>query len=254
MMRARLLGAICVALSLGSAAALAAEPGMPKPIAAAVADPARPAEDRDRDAARHPAELMAFAQVKPGQRVADFIPGGGYFTRVFSGIVGPKGRVYAVFPEFMAKFETKDVASIKALVAQPAYANVQFATTLDDTLNLPEPLDLVWTSLNYHDLQFGLSHDQIIGLDKAIYAALKPGGVFLVIDHVALPGTGWTVARTLHRIDPDAIKADMAAAGFRLEAESQVLRNPDDPHTAVVFDPSIRGKTDQAVFRFRKPR
>jgi len=254
MMRARLIGAICVALALGSGAALAAGPGIPKPIAAAVADPARPAEDRDRDAARHPAELMAFAQVKPGQRVADYIPGGGYFTRVFSGIVGARGRVYAVFPEFLAKFQTKDVASIKALVAQPAYTNVQFATTLDDTLNLPEPLDLVWTSLNYHDLQFGLSHDQIVGLDKAIYAALKPGGIFLVIDHVAAPGTGWTVAGTLHRIDPDAIKADMVAAGFKLEAESQALRNPDDPHTAIVFDPSIRGKTDQAVFRFRKPR
>ena len=251
MIRGTLLGAICVALAVGSGPALAA--GTPKPIAAALADPARPTEDRDRDAARHPAELMTFAEVKPGQRVADYVPGGGYFTRVFSGIVGPNGRVYAVFPEFMAKFETKDVASIKTLVAQPAYANVQFATTLDDTLNIPEPLDLVWTSLNYHDLQFGLSHDQIIGLDKSIYAALKPGGVFLVIDHVAPPGTGWTVAKTLHRIDPEAIKADMAEAGFTLDAESQILRNPDDPHTAIVFDPSIRGKTDQAVFRFRKP-
>ena len=252
MICARLLGAIGVALVLSTGAALAAD--VPKPIAVALADTARPAEDRDRDAARHPAELMAFAEVKPGQRVADYIPGGGYFTRIFSGVVGPKGRVYAVFPEFMAKFETKDVASIEALVAQPAYANVQFATTLDDTLNIPEPLDLVWTSLNYHDLQFGLSHDQIVGLDKAIYAALKPGGVLLVIDHVALPGTGWTVARTLHRIDPEAIKADMAEAGFKLEAESAVLRNPDDPHTAVIFDPSIRGKTDQVAFRFRKPR
>lgn len=252
MIRGTLLGAIGVALVLSTGAALAAD--VPKPIAVALADTARPAEDRDRDAARHPAELMAFAEVKPGQRVADYIPGGGYFTRIFSGVVGPKGRVYAVFPEFMAKFETKDVASIEALVAQPAYANVQFATTLDDTLNIPEPLDLVWTSLNYHDLQFGLSHDQIVGLDKAIYAALKPGGVLLVIDHVALPGTGWTVARTLHRIDPEAIKADMAEAGFKLEAESAVLRNPDDPHTAVIFDPSIRGKTDQVAFRFRKPR
>jgi len=138
-------------------------------------------------------------------------------------------------------------------VAEPAYSNVQFITTPDDTLDAPEPLDLVWTSLNYHDLQFGLSHDQIIGLDKSIYAALKPGGTFMVIDHVAPPGSGWTVAKTLHRIDPEAIKADMAEAGFTLEAESQVLRNPDDPHTAIVFDPAIRGKTDQVVLRFRKP-
>ena len=249
---ARLLGATCVALVLGAGAALAAS-GIPQPIAAALAAPSRPDAEKQRDAARHPGELLALAGVKPGERIADFMPGGGYFTRVFSGTVGPKGRVYAVYPEFMAKFETKDVASIKALVAEPAYANVQFVPPPDDTLNIPEPLDLVWTSLNYHDLQFGLSHDQIIGLDKSIYAALKPGGVFLVIDHVAPPGTGWTVAKTLHRIDPEAIKADMAEAGFTLDAESQILRNPDDPHTAIVFDPSIRGKTDQAVFRFRKP-
>ena len=247
------LGAICVALALGSGAA-AAGSGVSRLIADALASPARPDADKAHDAARHPGELLALAEVKPGQRVADFIPGGGYFTRVFSGVVGPQGRVYAVFPEFMAKFETRDVASINALVAEPAYANVRFATTLDDTLNLPEPLDLVWTSQNYHDLQFGLSHDQIIGFDKSVYAALKPGGVFLVIDHVANPGVGWTVARTLHRIDPEAIKADMAEAGFKLEAESQVLRNPDDPHTAVVFDPSIRGRTDQVAFRFRKPK
>ncbi len=226
---------------------------LPKAVAAAVADPARPAAERGRDLARHPGELMAFAGIERGWKVADFMPGGGYFTRIFSRIVGPKGHVYAVYPQFMADFEKKDVASIQALVAQPHYANVTYLVTPDASFMVPGPLDLVWTSLNYHDLQFGLSHDQIIGLDKAIYAALKPGGVFLVIDHVSEPGAGWTVARTLHRIDPEAIKADMAEAGFKLEAESDILRNPKDPHTAVVFDPSIRGRTDQVVFRFRKP-
>jgi predicted methyltransferase len=223
-------------------------------VASSLADPARPAEERQRDALRHPGELMAFAGVQPGWKVADYMPGGGYFTRVFSGVVGAKGHVYAVYPQFMANFEKKDVASIQALVADPHYAgNVSYIVTPDQGFMVPGPLDLVWTSQNYHDLQFGLSHDQIVALDKAIFDSLRPGGIFLVIDHVAAPGSGWTVASKLHRIDPEAIKADMAEAGFKLDAESDILRNPDDPHTAVVFDPSIRGRTDQVVFRFKKP-
>jgi predicted methyltransferase len=234
--------------------ALAAKSRSPASVRAAVADQARPAADRDRDKLRHPADLMAFAGVRSGQTIVDFIPGGGYFTRIFSDATGSEGRVYAVFPQFIAQFETMDVASIKALIADPHWSNVRMMVTPDDTLNVPPDVDLVWTSQNYHDLQFGLSHDQILALDKSIYNVLKPGGVFLVIDHVAAPGSGWSVAKTLHRIDPQAIKDDMAEAGFTLEAESGVLRNPADPHTAIVFDPSIRGRTDQVVFRFRKPR
>ena len=245
--------ALCAAV-LAGLAACASGGGGPGGVSAAVADPARPQADRNRDAARHPAELMAFAGVRRGWKVADFIPGGGYFTRIFAKSVGPTGKVYAIFPEAFASYAKADVESIKAIAADPAYGDVTFATTPNERFVAAEPLDLVWTSLNYHDLQFGLSHDQIIAFDKSIYAALKPGGEFVVVDHVAAPGSGWKVASTLHRIDPEAIKADMAAAGFRLEAESQVLRNPADPHTATVFDPSIRGHTDQAVLRFRRPR
>ncbi len=97
-----------------------------------------------------------------------------------------------------------------------------------------------------------MTHDQIIAFDKTMYAALKPGGRLVVIDHVAAPGTGWTMAHTLHRIDPAAIRADMKKAGFHFEAKSLLLHNPADPHTAIVFDPSIRGRTDQVVFLFRK--
>jgi predicted methyltransferase len=254
MKRLRLAVALAAALVAGAAVAKTPAPGPQKAVRAAVAGPARPDADKARDKARHPAELMAFAEVRPGQTIVDFIPGGGYFTRIFSGVVGPKGRVYAVFPQFMYQFETMDVASIKALVADPHFANVRMVVAPDDSLDIPGDVDLVWTSQNYHDLQFGLSHEQIVGLDKSVFNALKPGGIFLVIDHVAAAGSGWTVAKTLHRIDPDAIKADTAEAGFVLEAESNVLHNPDDPHTAIVFDPSIRGKTDQVVFRFRKPK
>ena len=196
---------------------------------------------------------MAFARLKPGQTVVDYMPGGGYFTRIFSAAVGPKGHVYAVFPDFMAKFETKEVAAVTAIAADPHYKNVTLSTIPGGSFSTPRKLDLIWTSENYHDLQFGLSHDQIIALDKAILADLKPGGAFVVIDHVAAPGTGWTVARTLHRIDPKQILADMKEAGFVLDAESDVLRNPADPHDKLVFDPSIRGKTDQVAYRFRRP-
>ena len=250
----RLVLATAAALAFASPAALAKGPRPSRAVVAAVADKSRPADDTTRDASRHPAELLAFAGVKKGQKIADYIPGSGYFTRVFAKTAGPKGHVYAVFPEFMAQFDKRDVDAIKLLVADPGYANATFATTANDSLGGLPPLDLVWTSNNYHDLQFGLSHDQILALDKSIYAALKPGGVFLVIDHVAASGSGWTAARTLHRIEPEAIKADMAEAGFKLDGESEVLRNPDDPHTAVIFDPSIRGKTDQVVLRFRKPK
>ena len=248
------LVAAAVVLGLAATTAMAKPPKPSKDIVAAVADTSRPAEDTTRDAARHPAELLAFAGVKKGQKIADYIPGSGYFTRVFARTAGPKGHVYAVFPEFMAQFDKRDLDAIKALVADPGYANATLATTPNDSLSGLPPLDLVWTSNNYHDLQFGLSHDQILALDRSIFGVLKPGGVFLVIDHVAAPGSGWTVARTLHRIEPEAIKADMASVGFKLDGESDVLRNPADPHTAVIFDPSIRGKTDQVVFKFRKPK
>jgi predicted methyltransferase len=232
----------------------AADARIPAHIASAVADPARPQADTQRDAQRHTAELLAFAQIKPGQKVADYMPGAGFFTRVFAAAVGPAGHVYAEFPQFMADFEKDEVAAIKTLVADPHYANVSFVVTPAGAFATSEPLDVIWTSQNYHDLQFGLKHEQILELDRSIYAALKPGGVLIVIDHVAAPGAGWSVAPKLHRIEPRAIRADMQAAGFRLEAQSAVLRNPHDDHTLSVFDPAIRGRTDQVVFRFRKPR
>ena len=246
------LFSLVVALGL-AAGATAATPVSPA-IQSALADPARPQADRDRDAARKAGEALAFAGLKPGQKVADYLPGAGYFSRIFSAAVGPKGHVYAIFPDFMAKFETREVAAMKALAADPHYANVSLSIIPAQTFDTPEKLDLIWTSQNYHDLQFGLSHEQIVALDKAILADLKPGGIFLVIDHVAAPGTGWTVARTLHRIEPKEILADMKEAGFKLVGQSDMLRNPADPHDKLVFDPSIRGHTDQVVFKFQRPK
>ena len=229
--------------------ARAVSPTVSAAIAAAVADPARPDADKARDADRKPAETLAFAGVKPGDKIADLLPGGGYFTRIFSKAVGAQGHVFAILPEGAPPARS---AAAKAIAADPAYANVTELELPFATFTVPEKLDLVWTSQNYHDLH------NIPGLDlgavnKAIFAALKPGGVYLVLDHAAAPGTGFTTTNTLHRIDEAAVKTEILAAGFVLDGESPLLRNPADDHSAKVFDPAIRGKTDQFILKFRKP-
>jgi predicted methyltransferase len=218
-----------------------------------VDDPARQA-DQHEDSRRKVALVMTFAEVKPGQKVLELVPGSGYWTRVFSAIVGPTGHVYTVWPDEMAKFSAKSLATWKQLVTTPHYANVSLLQQPAAQLSVPEPVDLVFTSQNYHDY-----HDPFMGpvdmakFDKQVYDALKPGGLFVVIDHVAPAGSGLKDTNTLHRIDPAVVKREVEAAGFVFDAESNVLRNPADPHTATVFDKSIRGHTDQFVYRFRKP-
>jgi len=227
---------------------------MPTSIAAAVADPARPAEDRARDAARRPAEVIAFAGVKPGDTVVDLIPGGGYFTRILSKAVGSSGRVYALVPSFLAEAYPKSVTSIKAVAADPAYRNV--TVLVEGVAKLAEqgPVDLVWTSQNYHDLHGpSLPPNAASGIDHAVLMALRPGGVYVIEDHVAAAGSGVRDAGTLHRIDPAFVRDEVEQAGFVFDGESPVLHNLGDDHTARVFDPAIRGHTDQFVFKFRKP-
>ena len=246
---------------LGAAlAAPAAWPGTTAPVAAdispALLDPRRPAEQVALDATRKPGRLVAFAGVRPGDRVADFMPGNAYFTRILSAVVGPAGHVYAYVPaEQLANCPPSEVAGIQAVGRDPDYANV---TVLSGTLadfHMPQQLDLIWTALNYHDL-----HDTFLGpadvamLNKAFFNSLRPGGVFLVIDHIAEEGSGIRDTETLHRIDPARMQREIEAAGFVLEARSEVLRNPNDDHRRPVFDPGVRGITDQVVLRFRKPR
>lgn len=225
---------------------------VPANITAALASPARPAEESARDAARRPGEILAFAGVKPGDTVVDFIMGGGYFTRILSGAVGPSGTVYAYQPAEFIRFQAKYGESLKAVSAALPNAKPLDGSVI--ALDLPDNLDMVITVQNYHDLHLKpFPTATAATVNAEVFKSLKPGGVFLIVDHAAASGAGLAVADTLHRIDLADVRAEVEAAGFKLEAESPILRDAADPHTANVFDPVIRGKTDQFILKFRKP-
>lgn len=228
---------------------------IPDYITTAVADSHRPAYQVSRDPYRKPAEVIALAGIKPGDRVGDFMSSGAYFTRIFSRVVGPSGRVYAFVPEEELKnCAPEETEGTRVVAKDPYYRNVVMDVGPVNQYGAREPLDVVWTSQNYHDL-----HDAFMGpanvpaFNKLVFYALKPGGVYFIIDHVAEQGSGLRDTDTLHRIDPEAIVREVEAAGFKLEARSDLLRNPGDTHKLRVFDPQIRGRTDQIVLKFRKP-
>jgi predicted methyltransferase len=238
-----------------AAAGLAILLALPAQAAGGLAgNPAR-AGDAALDARRHGPEIVAFAEVNPGQRVLELVPGGGYFTRLFSLAVGPKGRVFAVWPTEYDKVSHPDSDVMRRMATQAPFANVSVLVKPAAALTAPEPLDLVFTSQNYHDYpdKFMGPTDPAI-LNRAVYKALKPGGLWVIVDHRAKPGAGLTVTDTLHRIDVQAVKRQVKAAGFVLEGESRLLANPKDPLTVAVFDKSIRGHTDQFILKFRKPK
>jgi len=253
-----MLGAAAVAATLSfvaGCATTASSSGPSAAITAAVANTARPDADRVRDADRKPAEVIAFAGIKPGDKVGDMLPGGGYFTRLFSGVVGAKGVVYALPPVRApnAPANAPDpAAAVKAIAADPKFANVKVGA-LDTAVKLPEQVDVMWTSLNYHDMQNRPNAD-LKAFNQWVYDSLKPGGIYIVIDHAAAAGAGKSVTSTLHRIEPAFVKAEVLASGFRFDGESNVLRNPADDHVTANRDSGVRGKTDQFVFRFRKPK
>lgn len=222
---------------------------------AAVADKGRPEADTKQDADRKPAQMLEFAGVKPGMTVVDLIPGGGYFTRLFSKAVGPKGVVYSAYPPPRPSTDPAKptpTPAAETIAADPAYANVKPLKLTPGSFATPTPPDVVFTAQNYHDLK-NIPNFDTVAFDKQIYAALKPGGEFVVLDHVAKPGDP-KVTSTLHRIDPAVVKQEVTSAGFTFEGESKVLANPADDHTKHVFDPAIRHHTDQFIYKFRKPK
>ncbi len=222
-------------------------------VAAAVADPGR-ADDKADDARRHIAEVISFSGVKPGDKVVDLIPGSGYFTKVFSKVVGPKGHVYMVWPNEYAKEAHPDPEK-NAMLAKQGYPNTSVILQPGAAFETPEPVDLVFTVQNYHDYpdKFMGKIDPMI-FNRAVFKALKPGGVFLVVDHTAEAGSGMRDTDTLHRIDPAIVKKQVTDAGFVFEGESDVLRNKADDLKMVVFNKAIRGHTDQFIYRFVKPK
>jgi predicted methyltransferase len=220
----------------------------------ALADPARSAQRQAADARRKPGELIAFAGVRPGDKVLDLIPGEGYWTRIFSRLVGPEGKVYAVWPERYARLATGNVATLRQLAADKYYGNIVTQVQPSSALTAPEPLDVVWTSQNYHDYpdEFMGKGDPSI-LNQAVFNILKPGGTYLIIDHMAEAGSGMRDTERLHRIDPAIVRLQVEAAGFRFVGESKVLNNPADPLAIPVFDKAIRGHTSQFAYKFVKP-
>ena len=215
-------------------------------IHAAIADAKRPQADKDRDALRHPADVMAFTNVKAGDKIAELIPGFGYNTRLLAKIAGPSGHIYATnLPTLIERFKT----AVNPIAADSAYGNISVVEQPFEQMKFPEPLDMVFTSENYHDFQnMGMFHADTVAMDKAVFAALKPGGLYIVTDYVAAAGTGKTQTQ-LHRIDPAVIKQEALAAGFTLDAESTALMNPNDNLTTH----SAQGSS-QMMYRFRKPR
>lgn len=242
----------CSAIMLLTTAPASSAQKMPDYITAAVDDSARPADDKQLDAERKPAEMLMLAHVKPGMRVMDLIPGHGYFTRLFAKAVGPKGYVYAFQPAELDAFSKGKPAPVRAVAAE--YPNVSVIDAPANSLTAPEPLDLVWTSQNYHDLHDSFAKPADLALvNKAVFNALKRGGLYVVLDHAAEKGSGLRDTETLHRIDEATVKSEVEAAGFKLSGESDALRNKDDARTLKVFDPAIRHKTDQFILIFRKP-
>jgi len=253
-MKSLALTAIALPVLLMAAPAAFAQAPSPA-VTDAVASPDRPQADSSRDANRKPAELITWAGVKPGDKVADFWPGGGYFTRIFSKVVGARGKVYSVVPSELVTRRATAGDGIKAIAADPKFSNVVEVETPSTTFALPESVDLVWTSENYHDVYGGFGGPDVAArFASAVFKALKPGGVFIVTDHVGLAGSGDTAPKTLHRIDPALVKAQVIAAGFKFESESKAIANPADTHDKAVFDASVRGTTDQFAFKFRKPK
>ena len=243
---------ICAAAMPGATTVIAAESAS-QALAKAVADAGRPEADRARDADRKPAEVIALTGMHQGAKIAEMLPGGGYFTRIFSKLVGPSGVVYAwvPMPAPGAAPGGRDMAApMRALGADPNYSNVKVAA-LDPAVPLPEKVDLVWTSLNYHDMRNRPDAD-LAPTNKMVFDALKPGGLYVVIDHAADKGTPTTVSSGLHRIDAELVKQDVQAVGFKLVQDSDLLRHAADDHSKPTRE-TERGKTDQFMLVFQKP-
>jgi predicted methyltransferase len=236
-MNKTMMGSALAVLMLFAAPAFAAPSAA---VVAAVADAGRPDADKAVDALRKPAETIEFAGVKPGDKVAELAPGAGYFTRILAKTVGDSGKVYT----YGGRPALPTNPPVAANVTPVAGTNADFA--------VPEPVDVVWTSRNYHDFQNAMP--DMSGYNKKVFAALKPGGTYFILDHAAAADAADDVTSKLHRSKEATVRAQVEAAGFRFVASSDILRNPADNGTERVQEQDVRGKTNQYLIKFVKPR
>jgi len=224
-------------------------------IARAIASEHRTDADRKRDARSKPAVILGLLDLHEGQAVADILGGGGYYSVLLAGVVGPEGKVilqnntpYSRFSEKrnQERFGNNQVPGLVLLKSE-----------VDDLKLEPNSLDAALMVMSYHDLYFysedrGWGHTDVPLFFAQVHAALKPGGKLLIVDHAAVDGTGSSAAQNLHRIDEAFTKKDVESNGFRFVTSSDALRNPRDDRTKLVFDPSIRGKTDRFILLFER--
>ncbi len=248
MIRYSLLAFALASIPLSPPAAFAQSQPSPGSTSVSPITAARPQGDLDRDVNRKPLEVIAFAGVKPGMKVAELAPGGGYYTRMLSAAVGPAGKVYVVATPRQAQ-RPGGLDTLNALAA--VLPNVVVVTCEYTALKLPEPVDVVWTTENYHDFHNGPTAN-IAALDAAVFSALKPGGIFYVEDHAAADGAGLDATSKVHRMDEAIAKAELASAGFKLDAESNLLRNPSD-NKAGSNSEAGHFVTDRFMLRMKKP-
>jgi len=201
--------------------------------------------------------LIRFARIDAGATVIDVYPGDGDWTRLFSDIVGPEGRVTSFVPAEVAHFKNDPVGLMRNIAQEPGRENVEAVSA--DLVAMPEitqPADVLWLHLFYHDLHTALMQARgatAADFNRAVYKRLKPGGFYVIVDHAAAAGAGTGDAQSLHRIDPASVREEVEAAGFVLDAESTLLANRNDPHAIKVFDPLIKGESDRFAYRFVKP-
>jgi predicted methyltransferase len=240
-MKKILLGTVLV-LALGGAAIAAA----PDTVTKAVSDTTRPKADTDRDAIRLPADTIAFAGVKPGMKIAELFPGGGYFTRMLSDVVGPSGHIYGIEN---AKWDDGSDAKVAA-----NHKNVSIQIVKFGEFDLPEKVDLFWITQNYHDLHIAkYGKVDMAAFNKHVYDSLKSGGTYFILDQQANPGTTEADIEKLHRIEKAQVVREVEAAGFKLAGEGNALHRTGDDHTKSIFDKAIQGHTDQYMLKFVKP-
>lgn len=215
---------------------------------AAMNDPRRPEADRARDELRQTRAMLEFTGLRPGMAVADIRPEEGFFTRLFSVMVGETGRAYAFVPNQTA---TRENAFADTLAA--TYPNVSRVTGTLETMAFDRPLDVVFMGEEYHDFVIPRFGVDVAAMNAAVFASLRPGGLYVILDHQAADGAGISVAGTLHRIEAAELRRQVEAAGFIFDGETNAVRVPSDDHSLSVFDAGIRGRTDRFVYRFRKP-